>query len=176
MPEPRYIKRGDVIAEAHDDGTEASRAAMFEVLREAIRQRRRIEIDYDGTRRAIEPHRVWQRADGERFLEAFQVEGESEWPRNDDPDAGPIQLELFGDEHEPACDDEGGDEPDTEDDQPEPKRRGIRGWLSFLWRKARMVSAASSAFDARPTFNPDPARRLGRIESQVPGPARDPAA
>ena len=50
---------------------------LDETITNAINEQRRLAFDYDGRKRVVEPHAYGVRSDGERMLEAFQIDGYS---------------------------------------------------------------------------------------------------
>ena len=59
--------------------SQRSQSHVLRVLRESIRLRRTVTIDFRGFRRLVSPHRLWRRVRGEFLLEGRQLGGGSAW-------------------------------------------------------------------------------------------------
>ena len=116
---------------------EDSRAIVF--LSRAIDKRARISVRYNNFTRLVQPHRLWRQPDGSYLLEAYQLQGGSEWGN----------MGARGFSRSPLG--------------------GWEGWINFKVENIRIVTGGGGPFEPHEEYNPNPERLLGDIIRQVRG-------
>ncbi len=137
-----------------------TQAEVLRVLRRAVRLQRTVAIKIFGIVVEIEPHRIFQQLDASYLIESYQVAG---------PGGG-----VWG---AAAAKSRAGIVPPAPNDcfPLQPKIQGrTQGWRHVPMERIEAIELLDRKFKARPGYNPNSTRRMGRTEVQVrdaPAPA-----